>query len=234
MNHHVRPVPPGAHGARAPALHRPCLACDLREHFPGTPLASAIQTHHWPAHALVYRQQGPILRLHTVCSGLGALQRLSEHGQERTIRLVEPGDVMGLEGLVGLSAQSNAITLLPTHTCSVPLEALLNHARQDAWLSQTLHVLWMAALQRADFVIAELSTGSARARVARLLLHLTELCGAHGTPDLPRSDMASLMGLTVETVSRTMATLQRDGLVSHRQGLLLCQPEQLKAESVAG
>jgi CRP-like cAMP-binding protein len=183
---------------------------------------------------MVYRQHAPLQRLHTVCSGLGALQRLSEHGQERTIRLVEPGDVMGLESLVGLTAQSNAVTLLPTHTCSVPPAHLLALARIDPWLSHTLNNLWMSALQRADFVIAELSTGSARARVARLLVHLAELCGDHGAPDLSRSDMASLMSLTVETVSRTMAALQRDGLVSHRHGRLVCAAEQLKTESAAG
>ena len=234
MNDHATSVLPRAHEAHTPSLQRPCLACVLRERYPGGPLAAAIQVHDWPAHALLQRQQGTILRLHAVCSGLGALQRLSENGLERTIRLVEPGDVTGLEGLVGLPAQSNAITLLPTRTCSIPLEALLTHARQDVWLSQTLYALWMAALQRADFVIAELSTGSAQARVARLLIHLSDLCGTHGTPDLPRSDMAALMGLTVETVSRTMAALQREGLISHRHGWLVCDSARLKAASAAG
>ena len=135
---------------------------------------------------------------------------------------------------MGLPAQSNAITLLPTRTCSMPVEALLTHARQDVWLSQTLYALWMAALQRADFVIVEMSTGSAQARVARLLIHLSDLCGTHGTPDLPRSDMAALMGLTVETVSRTMAALQREGLISHRHGWLVCDSARLKAASAAG
>lgn len=234
MHHHDRPLPHAAHEGCVLASHNRCLVCDLRARYPNSPLAQAIQTHAWPAHALVHRQHASLQRLHTVSSGLGALQRPSEHGQDRTIRLVEPGDVIGLEGLVGLPAQSNAVTLLRTHTCSVPLDALLHHARLDAWLSQTLSVLWMAALQRADFVIAELSTGSARARVARLLMHLAELGGKHGAPDLPRSDMASLMGLTVETVSRTMAALQREGVVSHRHGWLMCDSEQLKAESVTG
>lgn len=234
MNDHATSALPRPHEVHTPSLNHACLACDMRNRYPDTPLAAAIRMHEWPAHALVHRQQSAILRLHSVCSGLGALQRLSEHGQERTIRLVEPGDVMGLEGLVGLPAQSNAVTLLPTRTCSVPLEALLHHARQDAWLSQTLNALWMAALQRADFVIAELSTGSAQARVARLLMHLTELCGTNGTPDLPRGEMAALMGLTVETVSRTMAALQRQGLIKHRNGWLVCDLAQLKAASAAG
>ena len=112
MNDHAISVLPRAHEAHTPSLQRPCLACVLRERYPGGPLAAAIQVHDWPAHALLQRQQGTILRLHAVCSGLGALQRLSENGLERTIRLVEPGDVTGLEGLVGLPAQSNAITLL--------------------------------------------------------------------------------------------------------------------------
>lgn len=234
MNHHDRPVPHPAHEGCAPALHSRCLVCDLRARYPDSPLAQATQTHTWSAHALVHRQHAPLQRLHAVCSGLGALQRLSEHGQERTIRLLEPGDIMGLESLVGLPAQSSAITLTPTHTCSVPTTHLLALARTDPWLSHTLNTLWMSALQRADFVIAELSTGSARARVARLLMHLADLCGAQGAPDLSRSDMASLMGLTVETVSRTMAALQRDGLVSYRHGRLACNAEQLKTESVAG
>lgn len=203
----------------------------MRERFAGSPLAQSIQQHQWPAHALVHRQDAALTRLHSVCSGLGALQQSSRQGTDRTIRLVEPGDIMGLEALAGARAQSNAITLLPSRTCSIPVALLLAQAHQTPWLAHHLHQLWLPALMRADFVIAELSTGSARARVARLLLHLAELCGPQAVPDLSRQDMAALMALTTETVSRTMASLQREAAVHSARGVLRCDVDQLKAAS---
>ena len=221
------------HHAHSPTLHHRCLACDLRERFAGTPLAQSVQQHQWPAHALVHRQDASLTRLHSVCSGLGALQQSTRHGTDRTIRLVEPGDVMGLEALAGARAQSNAITLLPSRTCSIPVALLLAQAQQTPWLAHHLHQLWLPALMRADFVIAELSTGSARARVSRLLLHLSELCGPRSVPDLSRSDMAALMALTTETVSRIMASLQREAAVHNVRGALQCDVELLKAASLS-
>lgn len=230
--------PPGAtvaasprHCMGTPPLGGSCLVCRLRETLPGTDLVHDVRPHSWPAHSAIYQQGQSLGRVHAVCAGLGALQQTSPHGGDRTLRLIEPGDVIGLEGLTGRVAQSQAIALTTTHTCCMRIDLLLATARHTPWLAAELHALWLRALTRADFVIAGLSTGPARARVARLLAHLCDLSGPSHVPDLSRHDMASLMALTTETVSRTMAALQREGAVQSRGALLICRPDVLKMAS---
>jgi CRP/FNR family transcriptional regulator, anaerobic regulatory protein len=69
-------------------------------------------------------------------------------------------------------------------------------------------------LSEADAWLTELSTGSARQRVARLLLRLvrdreTSECHLFG-----REDMGAMLGITTETASRTIAELRRQSLLS--------------------
>ena len=48
--------------------------------------------------------------------------------------------------------------------------------------------------------------------------HITQTCQS-----MSREDMASLLDLTPETVSRTMAAFKRSGLVAERSGVLACE-----------
>ncbi|OIQ81648.1 bacterial regulatory protein, crp family [mine drainage metagenome] len=69
-------------------------------------------------------------------------------------------------------------------------------------------------LDTADQFITEFSTGSAEARVARLLLFLESTSTGVYCELLGREEMASILGITTETASRIMADFRRRGLVS--------------------
>ena len=73
---------------------------------------------------------------------------------------------------------------------------------------------WFKALTDADRSITELSTGTARARVARLLLWLAEREGGPRCQLFSREDLGAVLGLTTETASRTMAEMKRQGHLS--------------------
>ncbi|HMX54099.1 MAG TPA: helix-turn-helix domain-containing protein, partial [Plasticicumulans sp.] len=64
-----------------------------------------------------------------------------------------------------------------------------------------------------DVWLTELSTGTARARVARLLLRLAGPRPVEAFRLLGREDIGAMLGLTPETVSRTVAELRRQKLL---------------------
>ncbi|HWS11387.1 MAG TPA: helix-turn-helix domain-containing protein, partial [Rhodocyclaceae bacterium] len=67
-------------------------------------------------------------------------------------------------------------------------------------------------LEKADLFLTELCSGAAHARIARLLLHLRE--GGDEACFLPmREEIGSLLGVTMETASRIVAEVRRDGLI---------------------
>ena len=86
------------------------------------------------------------------------------------------------------------------------------------------------ATDRRDVLaIREFNTGPARHRVVRLLLWLAERNLAERCDLFGREDLGALLGLTTETVSRTMAELKRQGYISEpRSNQFLCDVPNLR------
>jgi CRP-like cAMP-binding protein len=72
---------------------------------------------------------------------------------------------------------------------------------------------WQRALSEADAWLTELSTGSARQRVARLLLRLVRDRETSECQLFSREDMGAMLGVTTETASRTIAEFKRQSLL---------------------
>jgi len=79
---------------------------------------------------------------------------------------------------------------------------------------------WHEALKQADDFIADLASGSARQRLARLLLRLAHGDSAHHVMLPSREDVGAMLGITTETASRAVAAFRREGLLQglDRQG----------------
>ena len=87
-----------------------------------------------------------------------------------------------------------------------------NLSQQNPALHKELLNRWQRALSDADAWLTELSTGSARLRVARLILRLsTEDSGQPECSLFAREDLGAMLGITTETASRTIAEFKRQG-----------------------
>ena len=151
--------------------------------------------------------------LFTVRSGLLKLVQYLPDGTQRIVRLVRSTDVLGLEMMVAQQYEHEAVVLRTTELCRYPKEAVSLLSQQNPVLHQDLMTRWQKALSEADSWITKLSTGSAKKRVANLLLRLTE---AEGTPEcflLSREDIGSILSMTIETASRTISEFKRTGLI---------------------
>lgn len=176
----------------------------------------------------IYRQGQKGLHIHAVCKGLVRLEQKLPDGGTRVVRLLQAGSVFGLELLSNQDFMHTAISVGKSRVCRTPAPSLLQLAEHDPALHQSLMQEWSDALQEADFVISHLSTGSARQRVARLLLHMSQSARHHGVCQAPpRDNMASLLGLTPETISRTTASFKRDGMVTEACGVFTCDAQRL-------
>ncbi|MFW6258217.1 MAG: helix-turn-helix domain-containing protein, partial [Halochromatium sp.] len=80
-------------------------------------------------------------------------------------------------------------------------------------LHEELMQRWQRALTEADAWLTELSTGSARQRVARLLLRLVRDRESSECQLFGREDMGAMLGITTETASRTIASFKRESLI---------------------
>ncbi len=161
---------------------------------------------------ILYRAGDKADRLLTIRSGLVKLVQYLPEGTQRIVRLLRSTDVTGMEALLGGEYQHDAVIMQATEVCVLPIDVVQRLSRENAQLHQELMKRWQRALADADLWITQLSTGSARQRVARLLIKL--VCDEEHRCELfNREDMGAILGITTETASRTIADFKRKGLL---------------------
>jgi CRP-like cAMP-binding protein len=118
-----------------------------------------------------------------------------------------------LEVLVSDNYQHDAIALQTTEVCRFPTKVVRRLSRENPKLHQELMKRWQRALSEADAWLTELSTGSAKQRIARLLLRLVRDTQTSECRLFSREDMGAMLGITTETTSRTIAEFKRRSLL---------------------
>jgi CRP-like cAMP-binding protein len=203
-----------------------CRSCSLRESvlFSGLKesdfkaIHQPIDQYILPPGAILYRAGDPGERMYTIRSGMIKLLQFLPDGSQRIVRLSKGTDVIGLEALLGQPYQHEAVVLQNTEICSLPVNVVRKLSEENPALHTELLKRWQLALSAADAWLTELSTGSAKQRIARLLIRMSQ---EH--PDLTcelfsREDMGSMLGVTTETASRTIAEFRRKGLLKDAGG----------------
>lgn len=197
-----------------------CLNCDLRSFalFAGLQqqdferIHSPIVQFRLAPETRLYRAGDPGQFMFTIRSGLVKQLKLLPDGNQRILRLAYSHDVLGLETLVLDTYQHDAIVLQTADVCRFSTKVVRQLAEENSSMRNELTRRWQMALQNADTWIVELSTGSARARIARLLLRLASIQGQDTCELVSREDMGAIVGITTETASRIIADFKRQGL----------------------
>jgi CRP/FNR family transcriptional regulator, anaerobic regulatory protein len=133
-------------------------------------------------------------------------------GQSRIIGFQKMGDVLGLNGLGTGAHKTDAIALNGCEVCAIPIDkfdALLQHPVESTYLRQLL----ARELTRTEKQ-AVMGRLSAKQRVAAFLLEMSESWEHRGYSKnvfvlfMSRQDIGNFLGLTFETVSRTLSYFQ--------------------------
>jgi len=163
------------------------------------------------ADAVLYNEGQQALGLFTLRKGMVKLVRSTADGRERIVRVLRPGDVLGLEALATGRYDSEAVALTEVNVCRIPLSVLHHLSGHSSRLHMRLMQKWQHALKDADDWLADLNFGSARQRVASLALKMRDADQAPFTSFFARDDMGAMLDLKLETVSREISGLVRDG-----------------------
>jgi len=150
--------------------------------------------------------------VYTVREGAIKLERALPDGSDRIVRVLTRGDVAGLEALLGQPYRHDAVVIDPVLVCRIPVRTINHLNRELPHFHRQLMGRWQEAITAADAWLTELATGTARARVARLLLRFSEGHAGGESFFVPkREDMAAMIGVSTETVSRVTAEFARLG-----------------------
>lgn len=210
------------------------LFCDLQEQD-FVHLHQPIEDQEFSAGETLYGVGDPGQAVFTVRSGLIKLIQYLPNGDQRIVRLLRQGDATGLEALLGQDYKHAAVFLQPGMVCRIPCDVVHRLNATTPRLYRQLMIRWERSVTQADEWLTKLSTGTARNRVARLLLFLAAHREDRTCRLFSREDLAAMLGLTTETVSRVIAEFRREGLIDQqRPNLFGCDLEALADMAEAG
>jgi CRP/FNR family nitrogen fixation transcriptional regulator len=164
--------------------------------------------------AEIFAEGEPAEFVYKVASGAVRSCKLMSDGRRQIGAFHLAGDIFGLEASRRHSFSAEAIG--DARVLVVRMSALMAEAMRDAELIRQLWERTVADLQRARIHMLLLGRKTAQERIAAFLLDMAERLPSSGSVELPmsRQDIADYLGLTIETVSRTMTLLEREGVIA--------------------
>ncbi|WP_297516145.1 helix-turn-helix domain-containing protein [uncultured Caulobacter sp.] len=152
--------------------------------------------------------------VYQVVSGAVRTYRILRDGRRQIDEFHFAGDYFGLE--MGATHRVTAEALTDATVRMVRRGALSDLAAQRGDAARAIFRLTAEGLQRSQDHVLMLGRRSAQERVVGLLLDIAQRTRAEAELDVPmgRQDMADYLGLTIETVSRTLTALQDEGLIA--------------------
>jgi CRP/FNR family transcriptional regulator, nitrogen fixation regulation protein len=161
----------------------------------------------------IYGENEPADYIYKVISGAVRTYKVLSDGRRQIGSFYLPGDIFGVECGETHTFSAEAIT-----ACKVRIikrAGLVSVAARDGDVARKLWDMTARELQRAqDHVMLLVKT--AQERVAGFLL---EMAGRHVSGDeielpMSRQDIADYLGLTIETVSRTLTQLEKEQAIA--------------------
>lgn len=211
---------------RPPAEHAPnCVTCKSRHLSVCAALSSAelvkfdqmVQHRGAQPKTVLFEQGNPAEFVYSVSEGTIRLVRLLPDGRRQIVGFAIKGDFLGV-GL-GDSYEFTAEAVDAIRVCRIPRHGFAALTDEKPHLLRKLHEIASRELHHSHDQMVLLGRKNAEERVAAFLIgfrdRLARVSNCSVTVPLPmsRSDIADYLGLTIETVSRTISKLAREKLI---------------------
>ena len=222
-----------------------CNACSIRssalfaelneEDF--SKIHSPIDDLRYEANTGIYTQGDSAEHLFTLREGYIKLLHINSDGSTRIVRLVMPGDLFGMEALLGKIYAHSATALSNIHLCRIPKAIISSLGEESPRLHRQIVKKWGEALAQSESWFSEIYTWRIEIRLARFFLRIAKVSGDMAVaPLFKREDMGLMMDVKFETISRALASMAEQGLISNISRLSIQIPsmENLRKFSQVG
>jgi CRP-like cAMP-binding protein len=212
-------------------LHHPCGNCGFRDQsiwqpvngaalpilnrsFDRVPLASG---------QILFGQGEENSGIYCISKGLIGIRSCHGDGKSTLLRLAYPGEIVGFRSfMAGQPHHTEAQALIPSRVCMVPRHAVRQIMDRAPDVLGRLAERCIQEIDRSHAHIIAAATNSNTERLSNLFARLLQIhgqdCEDGRRMDLPisRTDLADLLGIRPETLSRVVARLANSGSFSVR------------------
>lgn len=180
-----------------------------------------IQKKSFTPKSVLFHEGTPKHRLFLLKSGFVKLTANLPDGRNQGLRFVSAWQFIGLEAIFEDHYPYTAETITPVEVCTLRYQDLHNLLEQNPQLALRLIAALNRELQHANAMIRNLGMMSSSERVAAFLLSVLRAENEE-VDEIPlplsRTDMAEMLGLTLETVSRVLSRLTREKVIWMQPG----------------
>jgi CRP/FNR family transcriptional regulator len=174
-----------------------------------------------------------------VIDGILKLSTGTEDGREQIVGVVYPADFIGRP--FGSTTRHSVTALTDARVCVFARADFDRFAGEHPALEHKLLQRTLAELDRTRSWMLLLARKSAEEKIATFLLDMSERLSEPGSDpfdrfDLPfsRQQIGDVLGLTIETVSRQMTKLKRDGVIDLPTRRAVAILDRAELEAIAG
>lgn len=167
----------------------------------------------------LYREGDTFRSVYAVRTGCFKTYRIVGDGEEQVTGFYFPGEILGIDGLSRDAYANSAIALETSAVCEIPFDHLEQLSSEFRSLQRHLFQLMGQEIIEDQQLITLLSKKSSEQRVASFLVSTSvrnvrrKLSATCFRLPMSRSDIGSLLGLTIETVSRVFSRFSKQGVI---------------------
>jgi CRP/FNR family transcriptional regulator, anaerobic regulatory protein len=159
----------------------------------------------------------------------------SAAGQSQVSGFLMTGEILGLDGIGTQRHMCDALALEDSEVCMLPFAQIDTLSSQVPSLQRHVHQIMSREIVREQGMMLLLGSSRAHERVAAFVLNLSQRLQLRGLSSremvlrMSRTEIASYLGLTLETVSRSFSQLVGLGVlqVAHKQ-ICILKPQTLQ------
>jgi CRP/FNR family transcriptional regulator len=172
--------------------------------------------------ATLYRAGDTFHSIYTVCAGSFKTVLMHRDGVGQITGFHLEGETLGLDGVFAGQHSCDAIALEDSLVCIIPFDLLELLCREVKAMQRHVHRMMSGEIVRESGLMMLLGTMSAEQRVAAFLISVSQRLSARGYSAaefnlrMTRNEIGSYLGIKLETVSRMLSKLQKEGLVDTR------------------
>lgn len=217
-----------------------CLSCPVRNksifsEISVESLETTIQDFHTSVMSFeggesIFHEKDISKSAYTLRKGLIKITKSLPDGRVQIVRVLMPGDLFGFDGFVGENYNHTATALTDCEVCRLPLKDLAALRESNSEVDRSMMSRWIKNLRQTEDLLLELGAKKASEKLASFILNLSQADNRiplYETEEdqwvplpLSRSEIGSLLGLTIETVSRFFSGWKRKGLIKESKGMI--------------
>lgn len=226
--------------ARAFAIDRQAVLAEnsLLKHLDSADrarLAEYAQMARFAAEAVIFLRGDPGDSMMAVVTGRVKICAHSQDGKELILNIIKPGEVFGEISLIdGAPRTADAAALETCQVLVLERRDFQRHLEQNPRMAQRLLAILCQRLRRTSAALEESLFLEVPARLARVVLHLSQ---AYGIPakagtcidlKLSQQQLGAIAGITRESVNKQLGLWREAGWIAIRNGYItLADPASL-------